>query len=645
IYNAYVSFTIHKNGNVPLIGSDVYPDIDIETTPEITPANSIEIAKISYKNLILNDSIYIRKGPNLIIYPMEGENKYHYYLAYELELDYFDSNRNHIASEGYIIDAKNGNILKTYSNVKNACAYGTLYYKYWPEDQNDPESDPTSYKSGKVEFRDILYGELIGSTYTNSSGYYNYCNLVPGVSILIATLENAYVKIDDKIDEVGLQSAIYTPGGNTLTWDACDESNVFHHINVIHDFFTGPPFYYTTMNFKMTAEVSTHKENRTESDGHSIKFTQEYNNYVARSSDVIYHEYTHNTIYHIYGHRWISTAGGGFYESYGMDEGVADYFACTLNNESLWGESISGTRDLKNSFQPDPSENIYYNGQVIGGACWDLHEDLGSAYVDQLIFEALRYEPQATTFEDFAYNICAVDDNDGNLSNGCPHYNNIVTAFETNHGINVDLTPPIPPAPTGLHCVNEGEIDEEVWLSWNSVLGATSYKVYRRRDEVSPTWIHIGTTTITDFTDTEVTLDEEPYPIENVSYYVTAVNAVGESNPSNTITIQGYFWQQYKRNNINLSSTIKSIPDKFALGTNYPNPFNIETKITFQLPTRSYVTISIYNTLGEKVRTLLNEIKEAGYHSVQWDGTNDSGLAVPSGIYFYDMNAREILEI
>jgi len=182
-------------------------------------------------------------------------------------------------------------------------------------------------------------------------------------------------------------------------------------------------------------------------------------------------------------------------------------------------------------------------------------------------------------------------------------------------------------------------------LSWNSVLGATSYKVYRRRDEVSPTWIHIGTTTITDFTDTEVTLDEEPYPIENVSYYVTTVNAVGESNPSNTITIQGYFWQQYKRNNINLSSTIKSIPDKFALGTNYPNPFNIETKITFQLPTRSYVTISIYNTLGEKVRTLLNEIKEAGYHSVQWDGTNDSGLAVPSGIYFYDMNARNFRDI
>jgi photosystem II stability/assembly factor-like uncharacterized protein len=86
---------------------------------------------------------------------------------------------------------------------------------------------------------------------------------------------------------------------------------------------------------------------------------------------------------------------------------------------------------------------------------------------------------------------------------------------------------------------------------------------------------------------------------------------------------------------LNLSSSI--IPNSFNLRQNYPNPFNPATEIKYDLPTAANVTIKIYNTLGEEVKTLIgNEFKNAGYYSVSFDGS-----ALASGVYFYTITAGE----
>jgi len=75
--------------------------------------------------------------------------------------------------------------------------------------------------------------------------------------------------------------------------------------------------------------------------------------------------------------------------------------------------------------------------------------------------------------------------------------------------------------------------------------------------------------------------------------------------------------------------------DAFALFQNFPNPFNPRTEIRYQLPERSGIELVIYNTLGEKVKTLIHqEMKPAGAHSNWWDGVDESGSAAASGIYF-----------
>ena len=83
-----------------------------------------------------------------------------------------------------------------------------------------------------------------------------------------------------------------------------------------------------------------------------------------------------------------------------------------------------------------------------------------------------------------------------------------------------------------------------------------------------------------------------------------------------------------------------NIVEKFELGNNYPNPFNPTTTISYKVPKSSDVSIVIYNSLGQKVRNLVKGTVQPGAHLVQWNGRNDAGSMMPSGIYFYVLEAN-----
>ena len=80
-------------------------------------------------------------------------------------------------------------------------------------------------------------------------------------------------------------------------------------------------------------------------------------------------------------------------------------------------------------------------------------------------------------------------------------------------------------------------------------------------------------------------------------------------------------------------------PNEYTFSANYPNPFNPETTIQYQLPAPSKVTIKIFDYLGREIRTLVNEEKEAGYFMVGWDGKDNLGNKVSSGIYICRLEA------
>ncbi len=84
---------------------------------------------------------------------------------------------------------------------------------------------------------------------------------------------------------------------------------------------------------------------------------------------------------------------------------------------------------------------------------------------------------------------------------------------------------------------------------------------------------------------------------------------------------------------------INNMPREFSLDQNYPNPFNPSTSIKFTVPVSGNVKVAVYNAMGKLVKELVNADFEAGSHSINWNGDDNSGVKVASGIYFYKMDA------
>jgi hypothetical protein len=112
-------------------------------------------------------------------------------------------------------------------------------------------------------------------------------------------------------------------------------------------------------------------------------------------------------------------------------------------------------------------------------------------------------------------------------------------------------------------------------------------------------------------------------------------------------------YYQVSFNNKDTSNDDETIKYITNLGGNYPNPFNPTTTISFTLAndnsaqrwSKGVVTLEVFNIKGQKVKTLLNDVLNSGVHTIVWNGDDDSGHAVGSGIYFYRMKTEDYSEI
>ncbi len=194
-----------------------------------------------------------------------------------------------------------------------------------------------------------------------------------------------------------------------------------------------------------------------------------------------------------------------------------------------------------------------------------------------------------------------------------------------------------PHAPKNLRIVNANQDGQNVMLAWdpNKEHDFLHYAIYRgyREDKFSPVnWssIPVATTVAATWTDPIVKINSSAP--SSVHYRVTAVDSANnESNYSNSVSTKSY--QIPKK--ATLKTNIQPLPEAIALHQNYPNPFNSMTEIRFDLSETGWVIIKIYSVLGEEVRTLVDKRMEIGFHSVIWDGKDEIGNDLPSGIYIY----------
>ena len=127
---------------------------------------------------------------------------------------------------------------------------------------------------------------------------------------------------------------------------------------------------------------------------------------------------------------------------------------------------------------------------------------------------------------------------------------------------------------------------------------------------------------------------EAPDKDEGVEYLFNYQLAEGASGLANGLAIK--FTTEGNGMGVNPSST----PQNFTLMQNYPNPFNPSTTIQYHLNQQGTVNVSVYNLSGQKIRQLVDSHQDPGQYSVSWDGKNERGVTMGSGMYFYRLNVN-----
>ena len=154
------------------------------------------------------------------------------------------------------------------------------------------------------------------------------------------------------------------------------------------------------------------------------------------------------------------------------------------------------------------------------------------------------------------------------------------------------------------------------------------------------------------------------YPVYNSQNYYAGISSDQLNSPGQIVRTMWFgFSYQYIRddkvakpedrfelagdvfawmNNVtNVDITPAYTPKSYNLAQNFPNPFNPSTSIKFDMKDKGFVALKVYNVAGQLVRTLVNGTKDAGSYTITWDGKNNRGGAVASGIYFYKMETKD----
>lgn len=132
----------------------------------------------------------------------------------------------------------------------------------------------------------------------------------------------------------------------------------------------------------------------------------------------------------------------------------------------------------------------------------------------------------------------------------------------------------------------------------------------------------------------------ETVKLENPHHSLSFIYRNGEGTNSTHTRVEPTF----STIALSLSGANGILPTEYSIEQNYPNPFNPKTNISFALPVSGNVSIAVYNVLGQEVKSLVDQPMEAGHHTITWDGTNNGGSQVSSGVYFYRITAGTFTE-
>ncbi len=463
VYGGFVQFKLRRDGKLVSITSRAHRGIGPVASPVLPAQRALSLAMAETFFVEGRDRAM---EPQLVVYPHAEDGRMTYTTSWMIELHTLDPPGHWFT----VIDAVNGRIVDTwnqiyYDEVATDSISGTVTGLINPETPTDP-SEEQSFKDLRVQ---LLAG---GSDVTDASG--GFLLETEGPDSILAWLQGPFVNVD-KSD--GADAALRIEGipgvPNDILWDDTNseipERNGFYHTIVVHDYVKELDSTFTDLDYEMPCRVNLDQVCNAFWDGFGTNFFQEGGGCAntANIADVIYHEYGHGVTDFQY--RPFPQPSGA------MHEGLSDYLAATITNQSLIGRGFFGPgSSIRNADNnrvypaPECGGEPHCVGEAIAGAVWDMRQNLvatlgqeaGVALADTL-FHYARYG-YSEVFPDYFIDVLTLDDDDGNLFNGVPHADEICDGFQ-NHGLSCVLTPNIPI----VYDVGSGT---DLQVAWQAVL-------------------------------------------------------------------------------------------------------------------------------------------------------------------------------
>lgn len=195
----------------------------------------------------------------------------------------------------------------------------------------------------------------------------------------------------------------------------------------------------------------------------------------------------------------------------------------------------------------------------------------------------------------------------------------------------------VPYKPKNLVCTYNSSNHPE--LKWDLATGVEKYEIWKKS---SGTWSKRTEVeaSINSYVDLSETKYNPAYGSKTYKYYKVRAIDYGGNQSVYSNGVSAIVNENSPVNKKNVDNLESGEITEFFLHNNYPNPFNPTTQINYQIPENEFVTIKIYNSLGEEVRTLVNDYQSSGYYNIKFDGSELS-----SGIYFYKLQAGEYVSV
>ncbi len=456
-------------GKVVLIGSDVYPDVDMRAIPGISAESAGDFA---HTGIPYSAEDGLVGDPRLVIMPIATDEGFDYHLAWQLYL------QTHAPENVWLcyVDAHDGGLLARQSQTEYFQITGTVQGKVEPNTQGDPYQDlPLE------DLRVRASGTYTG--YTNDDG--EYVIEVPNNTVysVEARLYGSYC---NTINYDGPEAIITQNGqpGSPVNFMFDDtnshpaERDVYYHVQVVHDWVKGIDPTFTGMDYVMGAQVNiTTGTCNAFWNGSSINFYKEGGgcNNIGRISDVVYHEYGHGITQKMYSPSPPPTGSG-------MGEGFSDVVSMTIHNDgelaenfNVGGGALRTGENLRQYPGVECGGEVHCLGEILMGAMWKTRKNFNQKYGDEAagpLYDAdhiAALKTKQTNMPNYLTRLLMANDTDGDLANGTTDWYEICDAFAM-HNL-------ICPALTNYVTVTSTPIDDQPQESGDYAITAVAISV------------------------------------------------------------------------------------------------------------------------------------------------------------------------